>query len=587
LKTIWRVIAITLVFLVLLSIVFFPPKKANPTTPSIGIYYYPWYMGAWETSHTDCPDAPYLGKYNSANLSVTVQHLNWFEQLGVDFIIFSWWGKDSPSDNNAKLILNQIQKNYTDIQFFILVESFDIDWSEAYNDSTKTYNYSLIYDYIYSNYISKFNSNTFNLEGKPVIGFYDGPDKIFTKNMVPSDNRFTLRIIGCQPDDDWEYEVPDPTLSNQPICRDGEISVCPRYDSYETDWHEDVDYTEGLYDAQWGKALREVKQGNAKIVTIISWNEFSERTQIEPTFDTTSAFNNNPFYLFDKTQAYIEKAKATEKRVNVCSHLSDYGCSTISHLIDLGVRYVRTDWLLNDSLMSEYSQNLQNNNINLLTIIDINTFNQITPTIEEWKKTLMEIITSEGFNNTDAVEIWNEPNAEAYIPPETYYEMLKSAYVIIKNYARIPVVFAGVSPNVQSRNWQSYLNAVFAHEDAEDYFDYMGIHLYDDMSKNLDTLQFVKNLTTKPIWLTETGKPSLEHDENGMPTAKIDEAVQADYIKSVYATFNSQVDKIFIYELKDNPDPTIEFKERHFGLLTAEGTQKEAFWTVYNINRAL
>ncbi len=194
LKTKWRITAIALVFLVLLGIVFFPPKKVSPTTPSIGIYYYPWFNGDWEINHTNCPDTPYLGKYSSSNLSVIVQHMNWLEQLGVDFIIFSWWGKNSPSDNNTKLILNQIQKNYTDIQFFIMVEPFGTHWPEAYNDSSQTYNFSLIYDYIYNNYISKFSSNTFSLDGKPAIGFYD--NGTFAKNVVPNDNRFTLTTIG-------------------------------------------------------------------------------------------------------------------------------------------------------------------------------------------------------------------------------------------------------------------------------------------------------------------------------------------------------------------------------------------------------
>jgi hypothetical protein len=311
----WGIIGIAFALLVLLGIVLLFPRMqpATPQTsaPSIGVYYYPWYVEDWDANHPDCPDTPYLGRYNSANLSVIVQHLNWLKQLGVDFIIFSWWGKNSPSDNNTKLILNQIAENYTDIHFFIMVEPFGerygADWPEAYDNSSKTYNFGLIYDYFYDSYISKFSSNTFNLDGKPVIGFYD--DGVFAKNVVPSDERFSLRIIGCQPDDDWEYEVPNPSLSSQPVCRDGEISVCPRYD--KDNWHEDVNYTEGLYDYQWSKAISEVKQGNVKIITIISWNELAERTQIEPTFDTTSIFKEDPFYLFDKTQAYIEYVKAS------------------------------------------------------------------------------------------------------------------------------------------------------------------------------------------------------------------------------------------------------------------------------------
>ncbi len=262
-----------------------------------------------------------------------------------------------------------------------------------------------------------------------------------------------------------------------------------------------------------------------------------------------------------------------ENEVNVCLHLSDFGCSTISYLTELGVRWVRTDWEITpDNSMSVYSQNLQDNNINLLAIIDINTFNQTTPTLEEWKRNLTEIVTSEGFNNIDAVEIWNEPNAGAYIPPETYYEMLKSGYVIIKNYTEIPVVFAGVSPNITG--WQDYLNTVFAYGDTEDYFDYMGIHFYDDMETNLDRLQFVEGLTSKPVWLTETGKPSMDNDEKG----------QAEYLSLVCYTFYPLVSKIFIYELKDNPN-LLNDPEGHFGLLTVDGIQKEAYWVFYDINR--
>jgi exo-beta-1,3-glucanase (GH17 family) len=273
--------------------------------------------------------------------------------------------------------------------------------------------------------------------------------------------------------------------------------------------------------------------------------------------------------------SYSYYPRPDEKGVNVCLHLSDCGCSTISYLTELGVKWVRTDWVItDDSSMRDYSQSLQNNNINLLAIVNMSTFgDQIS--LKEWNETVTYIVTSEGFNNTDTIEVGNEPNNDDYyIPPETYYEMLKSAYAIIKNYAGIPVVFAGVSPNVFG--WQDYLSAVFAYGDTEDYFDYMGIHFYDDMETNLETLQFVKSLTDKQIWLTETGKPSATENYN--------ETVQAEYLSLVCSTFKPLVNRIFIYELKDNPGATDD-KESHFGLLTVEGTQKEAYWIVCNVNR--
>ncbi len=272
--------------------------------------------------------------------------------------------------------------------------------------------------------------------------------------------------------------------------------------------------------------------------------------------------------------------KPLENEIGVCLHLSDYDNQTISYLIDLKVGWVRTDWeITSEYSISNYSQTLQNNNINLLAIIDHKTFGYKIPSLEEWKKTITELATSEDFRNTDAIEIWNEPNSDAFdsaVEPEVYYEMLKSAYAIIKNYTTIPVVFAGVSPNALNHDWQAYLTTVFAHGDTEDYFDYMGIHLYDNMTRNLNIVQFVKGLTSKPIWLTETGKPSA--------SLNFTEIGQAEYLSYVYITIKPLVSKIFFYELRDGrwaPDE----KENYFGLLTFEGSKKEAYYILWNVNR--
>ena len=112
--------------------------------------------------------------------------------------------------------------------------------------------------------------------------------------------------------------------------------------------------------------------------------------------------------------AYSYYPRPAENEVNICLHLSEYGCSTISHLAELGVGWVRTDYeTAPDSSMSEYSQNLEDNNINLLAIVNMSKFgNQID--LEEWKEIVTDIVTSEGFNNVDAVEICNEPNNDDY-----------------------------------------------------------------------------------------------------------------------------------------------------------------------------
>lgn len=270
---------------------------------------------------------------------------------------------------------------------------------------------------------------------------------------------------------------------------------------------------------------------------------------------------------------YLETKNHSPIEVNVCLHLSDYNDKTISIFDDLRVKWVRTDWIITpDSSMGDYSQALQNNNIGLLAILDINTFNHKAFTLKEWNETITEIVVSDGFNNTDAVEIWNEPNALAYVDPDTYFEMLKSAYSIIKNYTVLDVVFSGVSPNVG--NWKEYLTTIFAHVDVINYFDIMGVHLYDDSSINYETLEFVESLTVKPIWVTEIGKPSS--CDGGKS--------QVNYLNSIYENIAPLVNKVFLYELTDNFGLLPE-KENHFGLLTINGTKKEVYFRVWEISR--
>ena len=264
--------------------------------------------------------------------------------------------------------------------------------------------------------------------------------------------------------------------------------------------------------------------------------------------------------------------KQLKGEVNLCLHIGDYNKNTLSYLKDLTVKWVRTDWVNTSyNLMADYAKTLQENSINLLAIIDINTFSQNNFTLQEWNSTVTQIVSSKDFSSVDAVEIWNEPNAGAYINPLTYYEMLKSAYAIIKNYTTDKVVFAGISPNIAG--WKTYLCNVFANEDVESYFDYMGIHLYDDTATNFSTLNFIKELTSKPIWVTETGKPSINS-----------ETEQAEYLKTIYKTIPSEVSKIFIYELNDG-SKTEPPQENYFGLLTVNGSKKEAYDVIKNISQ--
>ena len=140
------------------------------------------------------------------------------------------------------------------------------------------------------------------LYGRPLILFFNG-DNLTSNGSVPLDNRFEVRITGSQPYVQWGYDMPE----KQSLYIDGYTYVIPRYDAYGN--QRDVTYSEGLYDQQWHYAIDLAWQGKVKYVAIISWNEYGERTQIEPCKDATSDQPQNYFLMYNKTKAYIEMIK--------------------------------------------------------------------------------------------------------------------------------------------------------------------------------------------------------------------------------------------------------------------------------------
>lgn len=282
----------------------------------IGAYYYGWYgkgLGSNHWNDTDgnvVMDTPVKGFYDSQDLSTVNWQLEKMEYVGIDFIIVSWWGINSYTDNSTKILFSLLDINYS-IQAVIMVEPF--------NQSSGDYNFQTIYDYIYNTYVDAYPHVYMKLYTKPLICFYN-EDVNMTKNgNLTLDSRFTVRILGHQNYTNWVYwsfdvDKPQPWIPrDQPLCIDGQINVCPRYDDYyqRMPYHRfDIDYSEDLYGKQWSNVISLAKQGKVNIVTISTWNEYHERTQIEPCVDMTSAYEQNVDYILEKTKSYIEQLRS-------------------------------------------------------------------------------------------------------------------------------------------------------------------------------------------------------------------------------------------------------------------------------------
>lgn len=283
---------------------------ASTSNVKIGLYYYVWYgegLGGryWNDSDNNVVvDTPLLGFYSSQNTSVIRQHLKWFQELNISFLIISWWGPHSYGDESTKTVFSMVKESGSPIEIAIMVEAFN--WSGIYD-------FKAIYEYINTTYIVPYGDIYMRLDNLPLVCFFN--DNI---NMTKTEeNRtairssatgFSARIVGHSDYVDWyawptsgHSEAEKPRLS-----RDGYVGILPRYDDTHqkntTNTMYDVNYTEGLYDKQWNETLRLESESAVNYVAIYSWNEYRERSQIEPFISPDGAYTLKPF---SETYYYI------------------------------------------------------------------------------------------------------------------------------------------------------------------------------------------------------------------------------------------------------------------------------------------
>ncbi|XES76982.1 MAG: glycoside hydrolase family 99-like domain-containing protein [Candidatus Bathyarchaeia archaeon] len=271
------------------------------------------------------------------------------------------------------------------------------------------------------------------------------------------------------------------------------------------------------------------------------------------------------------TNAALDCASASFE-AEVCMHITSFNNATtvVADLVDLGVKWVRIDWVA-EQKMVDFMQTMHANNISVLAIIDSNTLENQPVNMSTWETNVTSIMQTPCAKYVDAWEIWNEPNSpqypQAYFTPQAYHDLLASAYAVIKSHSNASVVAAGLTPN---GNWG--INALYACGDTANYVDIQGVHLYGDVESNLATLAAAKQLTGKPLWVTEYGRPSSGASE-------YTEANQAKWLQDNFVPLHSDADKIFWYEMYDE---TIQnsLKENSFGLIALDGTRKPVFYAL-------
>lgn len=288
----------------------------------VGLYYYVWYeeygRGHWDSTVLD---KPILGYYNSSDRFLIETHFEWFESLDIDFVILSYWGwfESAVTYDSTQVVFDVAESLDTPVKLCIMVEP------TGENETANNYNFTWIHDDIYSKYAT--HQCYFHWKGKPLLLYYNA-DNMTKSGSVPDDNNFTQLIAGHHLEYvDWIYSAPCCGVKQQ--TRNRQISVMPAFDDshFRNDSQTyDVYYEEGMYIAQWERVLDEVQACNVDVVTIATWNEWHERTSIEPHFRNST--NTSFFHAYDLTKDYIG-------RLRECSQLASLQHDIRSILVDI------------------------------------------------------------------------------------------------------------------------------------------------------------------------------------------------------------------------------------------------------------
>jgi hypothetical protein len=305
----------------------------EPTIP-VGAVLYLWYgnattgmggLGSPGWNSTSSPgggsivDQPSMGYYVSDSNSTFKTQISEMQSAGITFAIVSWWGASSTGENGAinKATLDlfrYLKATGSHFEVAVMVDAYE---GSSTNLTASQFNQD--YAYISSTFVSPFSQWYFNWLGKPLLLFFNPVNP-----SHPDDTYYTVRTLGNSPNKvQWTFwDAPSSFLVSQAgsgvnaandegnpvVSSDGEVTIVPRIDSYYNAGQQGGSYlrfdptlASGLYSEQWSYVITHRSQ--VQLVLIYSWNEYHERSEIEPHTDYTNT-TVGPSYLLGLTVHY-------------------------------------------------------------------------------------------------------------------------------------------------------------------------------------------------------------------------------------------------------------------------------------------
>ncbi|EKD78224.1 MAG: carbohydrate-binding family 9 [uncultured bacterium] len=200
---------------------------------------------------------------------------------------------------------------------------------------------------------------------------------------------------------------------------------------------------------------------------------------------------------------------------------------------------------------------------------------------DSWKN-FVRLVVKRYRNYVDVWEIWNEPDSDNYLSPQsnwrTYRHILKVGSQMVRQYDTDAIVLNGAVSDLSNLEFTKQL-----YQHGKRYFDDFNVHLYyctksDELTNDFEQLQQViaKYRKGERIWITEFGCSTGTTGLNNKDVKK--------YIKQTTKTLLSydNVGPILLYTMRDRTYLTDDPYEAYFGLMD-ENLSPKPVWRWYKL----
>ncbi|GMR11562.1 MAG: hypothetical protein BMS9Abin28_2397 [Anaerolineae bacterium] len=287
--------SITAILVLLMSLIPVGAARAQPAEDPIPVlaYYYIWFdPGSWERAKSDIP---LLGPYSSDDAQVMRQHIQWAKQVGIDGFIVSWKSTD-PLNRRLEQLIGIAEQE--DFKLSIIYQGLDFE-----RRPLPVERIAADLDYFLRSYADR---EVFDLYGLPVV-IWSGTWEFSREEIatVVDPLRGRLQILASERQlEDYEA-IADVVDGNAYYWSSVDPARFPGYQDKLDGMGDAVHVRGGLwiapaapgFDARLIEGTRVIDRKDGKTllqemeaayasapdaIGLISWNEFSENTHMEP-----------------------------------------------------------------------------------------------------------------------------------------------------------------------------------------------------------------------------------------------------------------------------------------------------------------